>query len=133
MQNQVVAHFRDGRIMKGTTSDFAPAKPTFHIVDGSTKQSSMVTLDELKAVFFVKSLEGNSEYTDSQDAEQKGMGQKIRVRFKDGEVLTGYTNGYAAAREAFFVFPADPRSNNLRAYILQEATEHVELMARTTA
>jgi hypothetical protein len=29
--NLVVAHFQDGRVLKGTTSDFFPARPAFHV------------------------------------------------------------------------------------------------------
>ena len=61
IQNLVVARYMDGRIAKGTTYDFGPQKNTFHVISGKEddqKVSNEIFLSELKAVFFVKSLEG---------------------------------------------------------------------------
>src|SRR5919106_3366543 len=32
VQNRIVARYADGRVLKGNTADFAPMKPTFHVV-----------------------------------------------------------------------------------------------------
>ncbi len=133
MQNIVAAHFRDGKIIKGTTNDFAPMKPAFHVVDCEKNQLTEIAVDDLKAIFFVKDLEGDNTYNDCQDAEQKGLGQKIVVRFKDGELITGYTNGYAPTRKSFFVFPADANSNNIRVLVMKEATTEVKLLTTSSA
>jgi hypothetical protein len=51
----------------------------------------------------------------------------VAVRFKDGELLCGYTLTYSPAREGFFVFPSDAQSNNLRVYVLTEATATIQV------
>jgi hypothetical protein len=58
--NYVVARYRDGRIIKGITYDFGPQKRGFHVnsVGEDVGKVSEVLFSELKAVFFVKSLEG---------------------------------------------------------------------------
>ena len=53
-------------------------------------------------------------------------GKKIAVRFKDGEVLCGYTLTYTPDRDGFFVFPSDVESNNQRIYVLTAAANEIK-------
>jgi hypothetical protein len=55
------------------------------------------------------------------------------VRFKDGELLCGYSLTYSVDREGFFMFPADPKSNNIRIYVLVGATTEVKAGAEAEA
>ena len=59
-KNKVIARFKDGTLIKGNTSDFFPNKARFHItcMDGKIEK---VSLEDLKAVFFVKDFEGNKD------------------------------------------------------------------------
>ena len=54
---------------------------------------------------------------------EKPSGQKVEVTFIDGEVLVGSTLGYDAKRQGFFIFLADPKSNNIRVYAVCSAVE----------
>jgi len=56
---------------------------------------------------------------------EKVQGRLIEVTFKDGEVLVGSTTGYDPKRPGFFFFPIDPKSNNIKAYILSSAVRGV--------
>jgi hypothetical protein len=125
MQNKVVVHFLDGRLVKGFTSDFFPNKPAFHVEPAEEGTSTEVQVDTLKGVFFVKSFTGNSLEKHRRDVERTGLGRKIRVDFKDGETLIGYTSGYSPTRTAFFVFPADPQNNNEKVFVVTAATDKV--------
>ena len=91
MKNMVVARFVDGRMLKGTTSDFFPTKETFHVDDGSG-EAKEVRISDLKAVFFVKTYEGDKNRRGGRNAERGGLGRKIMVSFKDGEMILGYAN-----------------------------------------
>ena len=123
--HQVVAHLNDGTILKGRTGNVRPNAPDFHLrhPDGST---TIVAISDLKALFFVHDLDGNAEARGRADAERNGLGRKITVTFTDGEVMHGYTSGYASNRPTFWVTPADPESNNDRVYVVTAATDSVE-------
>ncbi len=125
----VVARFLDGRTIKGTTRDFGPNKDLFHLFPWGEEgdQALDIIIGALKAIFFVKSYEGNSKHVeDNSFGSAKGQGRRILVHFKDGEVLGGFTMGYNPKSQGFFLTPADPDSNNIRAYIVNAAVNKVE-------
>ena len=122
MENKVVAHYRDGRIVKGTTTDFSPMKDSFHLIT-LDKTAVEVLLTQLKALFFVKNFEGNRQYRERKEFDlAKVYGRKIICKFEDGEMLMGYTQGYDPKRKGFFVFPADPASNNEKIFVVSSPT-----------
>jgi hypothetical protein len=130
--NKVVARFADGRIVKGETSDFSPAKEIFHVI-GTTASGAKPTeirTDELKALFFVKDFAGDPQHAERNqfDDSRAVAGRRLRVTFKDGEVLVGATSVYQPGRPGFFMVPADPGSNIERCYIVTTATRQVELI-----
>ena len=125
----VVARFVDGRVLKGTTHDFAPHKPLFHLAvsDDPTARALAVPVGALKALFFVRTFEGDPEHVEGNDFEKaKGQGRKILVTFADGEVLCGFTTGYSKDKQGFFVIPVDPKSNNSRVYAVTTSVKRVD-------
>ncbi len=128
--NNVVVRCRDGRMLKGTTRDFLPAKTMFHLHPVDSKEAVEVVVQDLKAVFFVKRLEGNpgyDEYKDLPEERVASLGRKIAVVFVDGEVLTGYTHSYDPSKPGFFVTPVDPNSNNVRVFVVRDSVKEVRL------
>ncbi len=124
MSHKVVARFSDGRLIKGTSVDVAPGRPTCHIqtADAGTIP---VALAELKALFFVRDLNGDSEYNPSQavdpaDTRLRGT-KRIDVRFHDGEQILGLVNRYPPPRPFFFLLPANPGCNNSRILVNRAA------------
>jgi hypothetical protein len=123
--NKIIIRYADGKIIRGTTEDFFPNKDIFHAIDKNNAELHEIKIKDLKAVFFVKSFEGNPKYQDRDDIERVGFGRKMRVIFKDGETLVGYTQGYSPDRAGFFLFPSDPNSNNDKAFVVTAATDKV--------
>ena len=125
--NKVVARFKDGSIMKGKTSDFFPNKTSFHLetLSGETEK---IDVEQLKAFFLVKDFEGNKDYDEEYVDEVSGAGRRIRVKFSDGELITGYTLGYSPDRQGFYMTPADVNSNNVRIFVVTSASEKIEFV-----
>jgi hypothetical protein len=128
MQNQIIVRFSDGKILKGTTADLFPNKGVFHIIDKDSGAIQEIDIFYLKAVYFVKNFEGNPAYQEKVDIERVGLGKKIKVYFKDGEILVGYTQGYTPNRDIFIVFPCDPDSNNEKVFVVANATSKVSFV-----
>jgi hypothetical protein len=131
--NRVVAHFADGRLIKGTTSDFMPERGSFHVAETGGAPGAKpveIHMKELKALFFVKDFAGNPQHAQRNefDPARPLAGRRIKVVFKDGEVMLGTTQGYQPGRPGFFLLPADAEANNERCYVVSAATEHVSFI-----
>jgi len=122
MQNRIIVRFTDGKVLKGTTADLFPNKSVFHLKDKDSGLIQEIDIFHLKAVYFVKCYDGNPAYQENYDIERINLGRKIKVQFKDGETLVGYTQGYSPNRDIFIVFPADPDSNNEKVFVVTNAT-----------
>ncbi len=125
--NKIVIHFKDGSIMKGTTNDFFPNKPGFHLThpDG---QIEKIDMEQLKALFFVKDIEGDKNHSYTYDDIVPGGGKKISVDFNDGEMIIGYVLGYSPQRKGFMITPADLSGNNERIYVVTSAVKNVQFI-----
>jgi hypothetical protein len=131
--NKVIARFADGRMVKGTTADFSPAKTIFHLsptTDAVEAKPLEVSTKDLKALFFVKDFAGDQEHVarNEFDPSHPPVGRQIKVVFNDGEILLGTTTGYQAGRPGFFVVPADADSNSERCYVVSAATQSVSFL-----
>jgi len=131
IENKVVVHFRDGRIVKGFTHDFNPNKETFHVTDvHNENEVTEVSTVLMKAVFFVKTFEGDKNHPHPEDFSLESLksvpGLKLKVTFFDREVMYGTTHGYSPQRKGFFIFPADKTINNDRVFVIKDSTTAVE-------
>lgn len=124
MSNQVVAHFLDGRLVKGTSLDVQPAKPDCHI---RTADRGMVKvqLADLKALYFVRSLEGDPAHdyaSEPATGDPRLAGShRISIVFKDRERLVALANRYPPLGRFFFVLPVDGAGNTIRVLVNRDA------------
>lgn len=128
--NKVVARFSDGRVVKGTTADFAAGREVFHITDPSSEDGwgrTAVSVGDLKALFYVKDFAGDPARVDSQllDCPPPPGEKAVEVIFQDGELIVGTTPSYRVTGEGFFLVPVDRESNNERCYVPASATRFV--------
>ena len=133
MNNKIVARFTDGRTIKGTTVDFLPARGVFHVSGATGPEAAApveVRMEDLKAVFFVKDLAGDPRRAEPAEPStpRPAAGRRIRVVFKDGEVLEGATAGYQPGRPGFFLEPTNASLNEERCYVLTAATKEITLL-----
>ncbi len=133
-RNQVVAHYKDHTMLRGYTHDFTPTKDTFHLTSEREEDRGKiyeVRTADLKALFFVKSLEGNIFYKEKKKFEEVDTsalrGMKIKVEFNDGEIIRGISLGYSKKKSGFFVIPVDPNSNNERIYVVADFVRDVKV------
>lgn len=134
MAHEVVAHFQNGRLIKGSSVSILPDRPVCHIM---TRDRGMVPvrLSDLKALFIVKDLVGDSAYVDQQaiapgDGRATGA-KRLQITFLDGERLLALAPTYEESRPFFFVLPADAKSNNIRILVNRAAAASVTIL-RTT-
>jgi hypothetical protein len=136
MPNRVIARFRDGRVLKGTTINFRPEGAHFHILrpDEPYGEGQRVDLKDLKAVFFVRDLEGNPAYRERKEfVNPPGYGRRARIEFADGEEMLGVVHAADQRKPGFFLFPADPASNNERVFAVFDFVKRIEYLTPDAA
>jgi len=127
MKNQIVIRLKNRELKKGYTDDFMPTKDTFHLNSRDGKKEEII-VDDTKAIFFVKSLDGNKNYKYTYKDVISGEGKKVIVYFKDGETIIGYVLVYSPERKGFFMKPADLNGNNIRIYVVASSLKKMEII-----
>jgi hypothetical protein len=125
---RAVARFADGRVLKGY-ADFDPARPCFRLLPAESREAAPVevAVRDLKALFFVRSYDGDPDRAEVKDLYQpRPPGtRKVCVQFADGEELVGYTRQLDRHPQGLFFTPLDPRSNNLRVFAVFDAIDSI--------
>ena len=129
---KVVVAYLDGRRIKGFTNDFSPVRDQFflfpeHADPKPGERGTPVKMSDLKAVFFVRSFEGDPGHNDN-PAAVAAQGKKIQITFTDGEVQTGNTVAYNQKNLGFFMTPGDSNSNNERIFVVNRNVKSAKVL-----
>jgi hypothetical protein len=135
---KIVVRFSDGRVKKGYCQDFFPNKPLFHLIRndaGRSQELEEIPVADLKALFFVNTFAGNPDYKERKEFAEgdSPKGRKVEVSFADGEILQGSVLGYSTKEPGFFLFPVDPNSNNLKAFVMNASVKEFRYLGSETA
>lgn len=138
---KVVLRFNSRAILKGQLSDFSPESNRLSFKETSAKDKISIDIQELKAIFFVKSFKGKINYREHKTYTARSTrNKKVFVKFKDGESLTGYLegpipwekgfflSGKKTKLKGFFVLPTDKGSNNSKIFIINSSVRDVTLV-----
>jgi hypothetical protein len=129
--NKVVVGLLNGARLKGCTYDFSAMNESFNLLpreDPLQGEAIKIELKDVKAVFFVAEFNGKPEYHEYLLTDVPMHGRQIEVTFRDGEKLVGRTEGYNPHKLGFFMFPADPKSNNIRIFVVTANTRQIRLL-----
>ena len=102
-----------------------------------SESTSVFKLESLKALFFVKSFDGNPDHREAQHFAEAPVypGIWIRVRFFDQEVIEGVVENSIRP----FVEPGlllrmpDSESNNLAAYVVKSSLQEIHILGVNTS
>jgi hypothetical protein len=130
-RQKMVVRFSDGRLAYGYCLALNPKDMGFHLElvdrDSGTALGKTIPVQfrDLKAVFFVKSFDG--EYDKNERfREWIPEGGELIVEFKDGELIRGTSlHRYDPRDPRFYLVPADGKSNNISILVESEAVAGV--------
>jgi hypothetical protein len=92
----------------------------------------VLPLPEIKAVFFVRDFDGNSQRSERKlfQSRPRLAGLWVQMTFKDNEVLEGLlpNNLVEISPEGFLVTPADLYSNNLKIFVPRTALSKINVL-----
>ena len=131
MENKVVVHMKDGKIHKGVTQDFLPARETLHLLPAEGGGVPLrIRLEEMKALFYVKDYVGNRDFVARrQFDEARRAGRRAILTFTDGETMWGTLGDGDEKAAGFFLFPVDEQDNNIRIFVMRSSLKEMRLVA----
>ena len=127
-RNKAVVAFLDGRRLKGYICNFLEQNDRFRLFfeqETAEREGTEVPMKDLKAIFFARDFVGGREYTQPQEPNSQNQSRKAEVTFRDGERLVGTTDDYHPQKIGFFLVPVDPRSNNLRVFVIAKNAKQI--------
>jgi hypothetical protein len=123
-------YFRDGTIIKGSTYKLDPDSIGFHLVPFEPvagKDRIQVNFSELKAIHVVDDFGGQ---TDSMDTgrEPSADGEEVRIAFRDGETIEGYTlHRFNPSCQRFFIAPKGISGGSISILVERSALNGIEM------
>lgn len=136
-----VVRFNDGSILKGYLGDFSPDIQEVVLRGVETGEVHRLRVGDMKAIFFVKSFEGDFDYNEKKSyGIRKPTGNRVFVKFKDGERLVGFLDGkvpwekgfFLSRKEndgkGFFLLPADEDTNNIKVFVISSSVDDVTVV-----
>jgi hypothetical protein len=147
-QLKVVAHLRDGRLIKGYFSSLPVELDTLknrpvdmprmmQVEEEGSGAQVEVHAESLKALFFVKSFEGRTNYRELKffQVAPEYAGLWVRVTFFDGETTEGLVHNAIETfvTPGFLLKPPDPLSNNELAYVMKASLVEVKVLGVKTS
>ena len=137
-RQKVVLRCVDGRVIKGHLDEFSPEAERV-VIEEDSGAAQRFEVDELKAIFFVRTFEGNKTRSEKKSFEKEfPPGKRVFVKFKDGESMVGYVEGKVpwekgfflepAKGKGFFLIPVDDESNNARVFVIAQSVWEVTVM-----
>ena len=86
-----------------------------------------VSLETMKALFYVKDYIGNRDYNTRKAFEDsRKEGRRAIVTFDDGETIWGTIPSYDPNAPGFDFYPSDPDDNNIRIFVVNQSVKSVE-------
>ncbi|MBI5848351.1 MAG: hypothetical protein HZB31_10470 [Nitrospirae bacterium] len=139
---KVILRFLDGTVLKGHIRDFSEKSDELILQELGSDIARVMKNDVLKAIFFVRTFEGNREYNEKKSyGIRKPHGHRTFIKFIDGEDMVGFLEselpwdkGFFLSHhtvnnlKGFFLLPADEGSNNLRVFIFVHAVQDVTVV-----
>lgn len=138
---KAVIRLNNGKLIKGYMKDFSPDGNEVAVKEEGTDNLHLVKIGDVKAVFFVKSFEGDHEYKEKKFySSKKNKGQRVFVKFRDGEALVGFLEGEVpwkrgfflsrqdSGLKGFFLLPADEDTNNIKVFVVSSSVDDVTVV-----
>ena len=134
---KVVVRYVDGRVVKGYAQDFDPDTSFFHLYENPTGASEEIPLElqmeDLKAVFFVRTFEGDPHCRAQREFIKgaESYGDRVEVTVGDGEVVRGFRIDHCLRRSGFFLLPPDPEGDDIMIFVISKAVRDLSFFPQS--
>ncbi len=114
-EHRVIIHTLEGQVKRGVIRDLDLQDEAIPLEQQTGFAPERIPTNRVKAIFFMLPPGSRPPATE---------GKKIRVTFRDGRQVAGFSNDFASAENGFFMVPADNRTT-ARIYIFKASVQAV--------
>jgi hypothetical protein len=114
--HRVVVHTVEGLVKRGALQDPSLDAPALALAPQPGAPAEEVPTAKVKAIFFMLS-PGEKAPT--------AEGKRVRVTFRDGRQIAGFSPDYHDDGIGFFMIPADTKTNTGRIWVFRSAVRQV--------
>ena len=114
--HRVVVHPVEGQAKRGLLSDADLAAPVLGLSPQPGAEPEVLGTDRVKAIFFMLA---------PGETPPRPEGKRVRVTFRDGRQVAGFSPDYSEDGVGFFIIPAELRTNTGRIWIYRAAVKSV--------
>jgi hypothetical protein len=107
----------EGEVKRGTVTDIV-LEGRDVALELQSGEAEALPLDRIRAIFFM---------ADAGESPPAPEGKRVRVTFRDGRQVAGFSNDYDPERSGFFVVPADERSHTALIWVYRAAVRQVSI------
>jgi hypothetical protein len=116
--HRVVVHTLDGQVKRGVLDAPDLAAAVLGLAPQPGASPEVIGTDKVKAIFFMLSPGEKAPAPE---------GQRVRVTFRDGRQVAGFSPDYREGSIGFFMVPADTRTNTGRIWVYRSAVRQVSV------
>jgi len=114
--HRVVVHTTDGLVKRGTVTDLALEGNEVVLAPVAGGTIEKLATGRIKAIFFMLPPGENPPVPE---------GKKVRVTFRDGRQVAGFSPDYEPTRFGFFMVPVDARTHTARIWVYRASVRQV--------
>ncbi len=116
--HRVVVHTVEGQVRRGLLEEPDLGAPNLALAPQPGAAAEDVPTDKVKAIFFMLA---------PGEQAPAATGKKVRVTFKDGRQVAGFSPDYAEDGPGFFMVPGDTRTNTGRIWVYRAAARAISV------
>lgn len=117
-EHRVLVQTVEGRVLRGTLTDVDLDASALPLVSSPGAAPELITPSRVRAIFFML-LPGGRAPTPE--------GYKVRVTFRDGKQMAGFSTDDDPGASGFFIVPAESRTGTGRIWIYRRAVQRVSV------
>jgi hypothetical protein len=110
---RVILHSLEGHVKRGSIQNVDLSAPSFTFL-GANAERETIERAKVKAIFFL--MEPGA-------APKPAEGARVRVTFKDGRQVAGFSRDHRSVAPGFFVVPTDHRTKTDRIFIYRHSVQ----------
>jgi hypothetical protein len=114
--HRVVVHTADGQVKRGTVTDLALDAGEVALAAQPSGAVESLPAERVRAIFFM---------LPTGEPPPAPEGKKVRVTFRDGRQVAGFSPDYDPARVGFFMIPVDTRTHTARIWVYRASVRQV--------